>query len=105
MYAFHNFIFGIILNYKIIPIYQVSKQLLLIAFRDVVLMFRLMNTSGTGTLSTEEFLSVYDVAVLCWEPQYSSIPWYHAAWKPLQFLCKGANIAISWPYFESVICK
>ncbi|XP_033207244.1 two pore calcium channel protein 1-like isoform X2 [Belonocnema kinseyi] len=73
------------------------------SFRDVVLMFRLMNASGTGTLSTEEFLSVYDVTVLCWEPQYSSIPWYHAAWRPLQFLCQGANIAISWPYFESLI--
>ncbi|XP_043481465.1 two pore calcium channel protein 1-like isoform X1 [Leptopilina heterotoma] len=73
------------------------------SFKDVMLMFKLMNTSGVGYLSIEEFFSVYDVTVLSWEPQYSSTPWYHTAWKPLQFLCKGANLAISWKYFDTLI--
>lgn len=68
-------------------------------------MFRHMNASGTGALSCDEFLSVYDVTTLQWEPQYSSIPWYHTAWKPVQMLCNGANVAIMSPYFEAIVCK
>ncbi|XP_011298862.1 two pore calcium channel protein 1-like isoform X1 [Fopius arisanus] len=70
---------------------------------DVILMFRHMNASGSGALSCEEFLSVYDVTTLQWEPQFTGIPWYHTAWPPLQMLCTGANAAIMWPYFESLV--
>ncbi|XP_046418336.1 two pore calcium channel protein 1-like isoform X1 [Neodiprion fabricii] len=73
------------------------------SIRDVILMFRHMNVSGTGTLSSDEFVEVYDATTLEWDPQYSSIPWYHAAWQPLQILCKGAHAAIVWPYFETVV--
>ena len=75
------------------------------AILDIVLMFRQMNASGTGALSSDEFLNVYDVTTLKWDPQYSSIPWYHTAWKPLQMLCVGANAAIISPYFEPIVCK
>ena len=68
-------------------------------------MFRYLNVSGTGTLTSDEFLNVYDATVLTWEPQYSSIPWYHMAWPPLQILCQAAHAAISWTYFESLVCK
>ncbi|XP_034946569.1 two pore calcium channel protein 1-like isoform X2 [Chelonus insularis] len=70
---------------------------------DVILMFRHMNASGSGALSCEEFLSVYDVTTLEWEPQYSGIPWYRTTWPPLQMLCTGAHAAITWPYFETVV--
>ncbi|XP_053597869.1 two pore calcium channel protein 1 isoform X2 [Microplitis demolitor] len=70
---------------------------------DIILMFRHMNASNSGALSCEEFLMVYDVTTLEWEPQYSGIPWYHTAWKPLQMLCYGAHIAIRWPYFETFV--
>ncbi|XP_066600553.1 two pore calcium channel protein 1-like [Prorops nasuta] len=73
------------------------------SIRDILLMFRHMNTSGTGTLSTEEFLSFYDANVLRWEPQYSNVPWYHNTWRPLQILCTGAHAAIRWPYFETIV--
>ncbi|KAG7205135.1 hypothetical protein KM043_005505 [Ampulex compressa] len=71
--------------------------------RDIILMFRHMNTSGSGVLSSEEFLSIYDAIILQWEPQYSTVPWYHTTWKPLQMLCTGANSAIRWPYFETLV--
>ncbi|XP_012287108.1 two pore calcium channel protein 1 isoform X2 [Orussus abietinus] len=70
---------------------------------DVILMFRHMNASGNGVLTTEEFSSVYDATTLRWELQYSSVPWYHAAWHPLQMLCTAAHTAISWPYFEVIV--
>lgn len=72
---------------------------------DIILMFRLMNVSGSGALSCEEFLSVYDVTTLQWEPKYTGIPWYHTAWRPLQILCAGAHSAITWSYFETLVCK
>ncbi|XP_012251798.1 two pore calcium channel protein 1-like isoform X2 [Athalia rosae] len=73
------------------------------SIRDVLLMFRHMNVAGNGTLSSDEFIEVYDATTLQWDPQYSSIPWYHAAWQPLQILCKGAHAAIVWPYFETLV--
>ena len=68
-------------------------------------MFRYLNISGNGCLTSDEFLNVYDATVLTWELQYSNIPWYNMSWKPLQFLCQGANAVITWPYFETLICK
>lgn len=68
-------------------------------------MFRYLNISGNGVITSDEFLNIYDATTLTWEPQYTNVPWYHMAWSPLQFLCQGANAAISWRYFESIVCK
>jgi len=76
-----------------------------IAIRDIVLMFCHMNTSGSGALNSEEFLSIYDAATLQWDLQYSNIPWYRATAWPLQMLCTGAHIVIKWSYFEMLVCK
>ncbi|XP_058791332.1 two pore calcium channel protein 1-like [Phymastichus coffea] len=71
--------------------------------KDIVLMFQYLNVSNSGTLSWNEFSNVYDATALTWEPQYSSIPWYHSTWSPLQMLCQGAHVVISWRYFESFV--
>lgn len=68
-------------------------------------MFRHLNTSGSGVLSAEEFLNIYDTIMLQWEPQYSAVPWYHSTSQPLQILCTGAHAAIRWTYFEILMCK
>ncbi|XP_031828550.1 two pore segment channel 1 isoform X2 [Nomia melanderi] len=73
------------------------------SIRDIVLIFRHLNASGTGVLSSQEFLNIYDTITLQWEPQYSSVPWYHGASQPLQILCNGAHAAIRWSYFETVM--
>ncbi|XP_076181278.1 two pore segment channel 1 isoform X1 [Ptiloglossa arizonensis] len=73
------------------------------SIRDIVLMFRHLNASGTGVLSAEEFLNIYDTIELQWEPQYSTVPWYHSAPQPLQILCTGAHTAIRWTYFETLM--
>ncbi|XP_076665106.1 two pore segment channel 1 isoform X1 [Andrena cerasifolii] len=71
--------------------------------RDIVLMFRHLNASGGGALSAEEFLNIYDTIILQWEPQYSTVPWYHSTSQPLQILCTGAHAAIRWAYFETLM--
>lgn len=73
--------------------------------RDVILMYRYMNVSGNGLLTSAEFHSVYDAESLKFEPEYPNIPWYHNAWPPLQFVCQKAHSAIQWPYFEYLVCK
>ncbi|KZC12738.1 PREDICTED: two pore calcium channel protein 1-like [Dufourea novaeangliae] len=73
------------------------------SIKDIVLMFRHLNASGSGVLSSEEFLNIYDTTILQWEPQYSSVPWYHSTSQPMQILCTGAHAAIRWSYFESVM--
>ncbi|XP_046979764.1 two pore channel protein 1-like [Schistocerca americana] len=71
--------------------------------RDVVLMFKYLNSSGSGTLSLEEFYSVYDAVLLCWEPQFSQAPWFHTSWAPLQNLCQLIHDLVLWKYFEHII--
>lgn len=68
-------------------------------------MYQHLNASGSGVLSAEEFLNIYDTIILQWEPQYSTVPWYHSTSQPLQILCTGAHAAIRWPYFETLMCK
>nr|CAD7396976.1 unnamed protein product [Timema cristinae] len=70
---------------------------------DVILMFKELNTSDSGSLSLEEFYAVYDATLLKWEAQFSHIPWFHTTWIPLQRLCQWAHDFVIWPYFEHVI--
>nr|CAD7197326.1 unnamed protein product [Timema douglasi] len=77
--------------------------LLTVAVCDVILMFKELNTSDSGSLSLEEFYAVYDATLLKWEAQFSHIPWFHTTWIPLQTLCQWAHDFVIWPYFEHVI--
>ena len=76
-----------------------------VALRDVVLMYKQLNTSGTNGLSLEEFYSIYDANELLWEAQFSKIPWFHASWEPIQVICRFCNNLTNWSYFEHIICK
>ncbi|XP_072156093.1 two pore channel protein 1 isoform X2 [Bemisia tabaci] len=71
--------------------------------RDVVLMYKYLNTSRTGVLTMDEFYNVYDAVLLNWEAQYSNIPWYHSAWMPLQSLCQLCLNVVRWNYFEHIV--
>uniref|UniRef100_A0A1B6DU32 EF-hand domain-containing protein n=2 Tax=Clastoptera arizonana TaxID=38151 RepID=A0A1B6DU32_9HEMI len=73
------------------------------SIQDVVLMFKQMNTSGSGFLSQSEFCNVYDAVSLKWEAQYAHIPWFHSAWMPLQQLCQLMHNTISWKHFDHII--
>jgi hypothetical protein len=73
--------------------------------RDVVLMFKELNPTGSGLLSVEEFYSVYDAVMLKWEAQFSQIPWFHTTWSPLQTFCQFTHDFVTWKYFEYIVCK
>lgn len=72
---------------------------------DVLLMFKQLNTSSSGALNVDEFITVYDSVTLHWSPKDPPQPWYFTAWKPIQIICKGARKLIFWPYFEHIVCK
>lgn len=68
--------------------------------RDVVLIFRQLNASGTGLLTQDEFLNIYDAISLRWRHKDPPDPWFSAAWPPLRGLCRTARDMVTWPYFE-----
>jgi len=70
-----------------------------------MLMFKELNTSGSGSLSLEEFYSVYDAVMLKWEAQFSQIPWFHTTWAPLQTFCQFTHDFVTWKYFDYIVCK
>ncbi|KRT86811.1 ion channel, partial [Oryctes borbonicus] len=71
--------------------------------RDVVLMFRLMNTGGDGALTLEQFMNIYDVTNLKWHMKDPPDPWFSAAWPPLRWFCRAARRLVLWPYFDHVV--
>lgn len=73
--------------------------------RDVVLMFKQLNSTGREGLTLDEFYSIYEVHELRWEAQFSKIPWFHSTWEPIQIICRYCNDLINWKYFEYAICK
>lgn len=68
-------------------------------------MFRYLNTSGTGSLTIEEFYGIYDSVMMTWQPQAIDTPWYFTASPAVQRICQTANSIISWPYFDHIFCK
>lgn len=68
-------------------------------------MFRYLNTSGTGSLTIEEFYGIYDAVMMTWQPQVLDTPWYFTASPTVQKICQTANSIISWPYFDHIFCN
>lgn len=72
--------------------------------RDVVLMFKQLNASGSGTMSEEEFIGLYDASSLRWHLKDPPDPWFSAAWPPLRMFCRAARRLVLWKYFEYIVC-
>ncbi|KAJ8933779.1 hypothetical protein NQ314_013815 [Rhamnusium bicolor] len=71
--------------------------------RDVVLIFRQLNTSNTGLLTQDEFLNIYDATTLRWRIKDPPDPWFSAAWPPLRAFCRAARTMVTWQYFEHIV--
>ncbi|ERL92570.1 hypothetical protein D910_09883, partial [Dendroctonus ponderosae] len=61
--------------------------------------------SGTGLLTQDEFLNIYDAISLRWRHKDPPDPWFTAAWPPLRTFCRNARVLVSLPYFEYIVCK
>jgi two pore calcium channel protein 1 len=72
--------------------------------RDIILIFRQLNTSGTGALTEDEFLGIYDAITLRWRLKDPPDPWFSAAWPPLRMFCRAARTVVTWEYFEHIVC-
>lgn len=70
-----------------------------------MLIFRQLNHSGTGALTEDEFLEIYDAVTLRWRLKDPPDPWFSAAWSPLRLLCRTARTVVTWEYFEYLVCK
>ncbi|KAK9892534.1 hypothetical protein WA026_020517 [Henosepilachna vigintioctopunctata] len=74
-----------------------------ISQRNVILVFHLLNVSGTGALTQDEFLNVYDALTVKWRLREPLDPWFSSAWPPLRAFYKLARTLVNWKYFEHVI--
>lgn len=70
-----------------------------------MLIFRQLNHSGTGVLTEDEFLEIYDAVTLRWRLKDPPDPWFSAAWSPLRLLCRTARTVVTWEFFEYIVCK
>lgn len=73
--------------------------------RDIILIFRQLNTTNNGLLTQDEFLNIYDATTLKWRNKNPIDPWFSAAWPPLRTFCRGSRNLVSWKYFEHFVCK
>lgn len=67
-------------------------------------MFKQLNGSGSGALTLDEFLSVYECGALRWAPQHGRAPWYGAL-GPVEVIGRVASTIVNWPYFEHIVCE
>lgn len=74
-----------------------------ISQRDIVLIFRQLNTSNTGLMTQEEFLNIYDATTLKWRIKDPPDPWFSAAWPPLRAFCRASRTMVTWQYFEHIV--
>ena len=73
--------------------------------RDVVLMFQQLNVSRSGSITSDEFMNIYDATSLKWLLKDPPDPWFSAAWPPLRYFCRGARQFVTLYYFEHIVCK
>ena len=68
-------------------------------------MFKLLNMSGTGQISQDEFYEVYDATLYYWNVPRLEKDWFHAAWPPLRDALKTLQRAVTSKWFEYTVCK
>ncbi|XP_044763143.1 two pore calcium channel protein 1-like [Coccinella septempunctata] len=71
--------------------------------RNVILMFHLLNVSGTGSLTQDEFLNIYDALSVKWRLREPLDPWFSSAWPPLRAFYRLARSIVMWQYFEYIV--
>ena len=69
-------------------------------------MFRLLNTSATGTIDLAEFYRIYDVLALKWTIRNDQPYWFSNLQPPLiASLANQIHRLVTWVVFEYFICK
>lgn len=90
-------------NYEIIKVFLISV-ILFAAYRDVYLMFCLLNTSGTGLIDQSEFYQVYDVLCLKWAVREEEPFWFHRLRsRHMAAVINQVHRLITWKIFDYFI--
>ncbi|ESO91688.1 hypothetical protein LOTGIDRAFT_122118, partial [Lottia gigantea] len=71
--------------------------------RDTYLIFKSLNTSKTGSLSLEEFYSIYDMVDLNWKLKYSDQIWSSSFKKPFDKIFRAFNKLVNLKWFDYFI--
>ena len=68
-------------------------------------MFKLLNTSGSGHLSKDEFLGIYDACLYSWNVSKVESEWFADLPGPVRAFCAGVRSLIRHPWFEYGVCE
>ncbi|GAB6028669.1 hypothetical protein CHUAL_004495 [Chamberlinius hualienensis] len=71
--------------------------------RDVYLVFKALNKSGTGFLTLDEFYPVYEFASVRWKVVKADLPWFHYITNPMKFVLKWNYKMVTSKWFAAII--
>lgn len=69
------------------------------------MVFKLLNQSGSGQISLDEFYEVYDATLYCWNVPRLEKDWFDDLWHPMRDLLKTIQKAVTSKWFEYTVCK
>ena len=84
---------------NILSIFKFSAQ------TEAYLVFKLLNQSGSGQISLDEFYEVYDATLYCWNVPRLEKDWFDDVWHPIRDLLKTIQKAVTSKWFEYTVCK
>eukprot|EP00092_Neocalanus_flemingeri_P012722 GFUD01013709.1.p1 GENE.GFUD01013709.1~~GFUD01013709.1.p1 ORF type:complete len:872 (+),score=167.61 GFUD01013709.1:299-2914(+) len=70
---------------------------------DNLLMFKLMNESGTNNLTQEEFYGIYDAVEYQWKPNKNMAPYYESCKKPFSMISGAISLLVKSKTFDYTI--
>ena len=82
------------------------QQFSYLAYKEIYLMFRLLNSSGTGVIHLHEFYQIYDVLDMHWRVKEEQPYWFSRVQsKPLAFVVQQVHRFVTWNIFDYFVCK
>lgn len=69
-------------------------------------MFRLLNASGSGCVTLNEFYRVYDVVDMKWRKRENSPDWFDSCdLSIVSSLARQTYRLVTWKFFEYFVCE
>ena len=69
------------------------------------MVFKLLNQSGSGQISLDEFYEVYDATLFRWNVPRLEKDWFSDLWRPVRDVLKTVQKAVTSKWFEYTVCK
>lgn len=77
-----------------------------LAYREMYLMFRLLNTSDSGIINLNEFYHIYDVLDMKWRIRNEEPFWFsRLRSRTLATMAQQVHRLVTWTFFDYFVCE